>query len=180
MDEKKRREVNDMPCLRIIPVLFVLFVLLSSAVVGRVDAPDVENIAVSAVEGAEQAAASAYLAVLEAENVGADVSELLRRLDSATLYLASARMSLRIGDFDGAIGNASFCVEALDAILSEVEVLKDEATKDLSEASLMAISGSIVGVVLVACISFFGWRFFKVRYYERVLKMKPEVVKGES
>jgi len=96
------------------------------------------------------------------------------------LYLAFAKMSLKIEDFDGAVGNASFCVEALDEILDDAEVLKDEATKDLSEASLMAISGSVVGVVLVVCISFFGWRFFKVRYYERVLKMKPEVVKGES
>ena len=166
--------------LRVIPVLFVLFVLLSSAVIECIEASDVEDMAVSAVEGAEQAVASAFLAVLEAENVGADVSELLSRLDSAALYLAFAKMSLRIGDFDGAVGNASFCVEALDEILGDAEVLKDEATKDLSKASLMAISGSIVGVVLVVCISFFGWRFFKVRYYERVLKMKPEVVKGES
>lgn len=172
--------MKGIPGLRIIPVLFVLFVLLSSAVVGRVDAPDAENIAVSVVEEAEQAAASAYLAVLEAENVGADVSELLRRLDSAALYLASARMSLRIGDFDGAIGNASFCVEALDEILGDAEVLKDKAAKDLNEYSLIAISGSIVGVVLVLCVSFFGWRFFKVRYYERVLKTKPEVVESES
>ena len=172
--------MKGIPSSSVVPVFCVLFVLLASVVVGCIDALDIEDMAVSAVEGAEQAVTIAYLAVLEAENVGAGVSELLRRLDSAALYLAFAEMCLRIGDFDGAIGNASLCVEALDEILGDAEAMRDEATKELSDRSLMAISGSIVGVVFVLCVSFFGWRFFKVRYYERVLKMKLEVVEGES
>jgi len=45
------------------------------------------------------------------------------------------------------------------------------------------LSTSLSSIVAVGCISyggFFGWRFFKRRYYQGVLKMKPEVESNES
>jgi len=42
----------------------------------------------------------------------------------------------------------------------------------------MSASGVAVGVIVLGSVV--GWRIFKRRYFEKVLKMKPEVVKGES
>jgi len=44
----------------------------------------------------------------------------------------------------------------------------------------LTFTGSLVGLVAVGFGSFWGWRFFKKRYYERVLRMKPEVRPDES
>jgi hypothetical protein len=38
----------------------------------------------------------------------------------------------------------------------------------------------LVGVVVVAFGSFWGWRVFRRRYVRRVLGLKPEVTKDES
>lgn len=172
--------MNSASGLRVIAVLLILFVLVSSGFVLNIEALSAEDVAVSAVNGAEQAVTRTYRAVLEAESAGADVSGLLERLDVAARYLALARICLRIGDFDGAVGNASFCVETLDRIVDDAGVLRDRAVRELGERSWMAIGGSIVGVVAVVCVGFLGWNLFKKRYYERTLKMKPEVVDGES
>ncbi|MFQ6063888.1 MAG: hypothetical protein ACE5L6_00255 [Candidatus Bathyarchaeia archaeon] len=160
-------------------VLLLLFVLLWSGFVFGVGAVDEEG-AVSAVEGAEGNVVEAYGVVLEAEKAGANVSSLLDRLDVAAEYLAVAWMCLRLGDSDGAVGNASLCVEALDGIAGDAAVLREKAIKERGERNWITISGSVVGVVLVLCGSWFGWASFKKRYYRRVLEMKPEVAEGES
>jgi hypothetical protein len=168
-DEVKRMS------LRAITVLLVIFALFSSIFLFGVKASNVEVEAVSSVEGAEEAVAEAFGAVLEAESAGGNVSCLLDRLGVAAGYLAAARICLRIGDFDGAVGNASLCVEALDGLVEDAETLGDKAARESSQRFWMTISGSVVGVVVVACASYLGWNWFKKRYCKRALKMKPEV-----
>lgn len=169
-----------MNVLRFSAVFLVFFILASCVFTIGCLALDVEDVAVSAVDGAEEAVAEAFGAVLEAEEAGADVSGLLERLDVAVESLALARMCLRCGDFEGAVEDAGFCVEALDGIVGDAGVLRDRAVRELDERSWMAVGGSVVGVVVVVCGCWFGWRFFKKRYCERALEMRPEVVEGES
>jgi hypothetical protein len=161
--------------LRRVAVLVVLCVLVSSVFVLGVPVSGVEGEAVSAVEGAEAAVAEAFGAVWEAEGAGGNVSGLLDRLDVAADYLATARMCLRAGDSEGAVGNASLCVEALEGLVDDAVVLRASVVAESGQRFWMAISGSVVGVVAVVCGSFFGWRWFKKRYYARALTMKPEV-----
>lgn len=179
----KRRdwnEVDDMSGLRVVTFWLVLLALVSSVFMLGVLASDVDDEAVSAVVGAEQAVAEAYGAVLEAEEAGADVSGLLDQLDVAGKHLALARMCLGVGDFDGAVENADLCVEALEGIVWDAVFLRREAVRESGERSWMAIGGSVVGVVVVTAGCWFGWGFFKKRYYRRVLNRRPEVLKGES
>ena len=151
--------------LRAIAVLFILFTVVSSVSVLSIKAADVEDTIVEA-----------YGAVLEAEEAGADVSALLDTLDMAGEYWALARMSLRTGNMEGAAGNATLSVEALDGLVEDAGVLRDKAIMDSGERSWMAIGGSIGGVAAVVCGGWLSWSWFKKRYNERALKMRPEVV----
>lgn len=159
---------------------FVFFTIVLSVFATGCLALDERDLAISAVDRAEQAVVEAFMAILEAEEAGADLKDLLNQMNIAVDYLASADMCLRCGDFDGAVGNASFCVEALDGIVDDAEILRDGANREFGKRSWRAICGSILGVALVICASFLGWSLFKRRYFERLLEMKPEVVQGES
>ena len=161
--------------LRLVAVLCVLFVLVSSVFVLGVTASATESEAVSAVEGAEAAVAEAFGAVLEAERAGGNVSELLDRLDVAAAYLATAKVCVRTGDFAGAVGNAGLCVEALEGLVKDAAALRDTAARASVQRLWITTSGSVVGVVIVVCGSFLSWRWFKQRYSKRALTMKPEV-----
>jgi hypothetical protein len=62
----------------------------------------------------------------------------------------------------------------------KVDELLVEAYRSRVMDFWLTMSGSIVGVGVVGFGSFWGWRVFKRRYYERVLRMKLEVAKDES
>jgi hypothetical protein len=166
--------------LRIFTVMFVLLTVISSVSVFGIRVADVEDVDLSTVAGAEETVIEAYEAVLEAETVGADVSGLLDRLDAAGAYLALARMCSRTGNMEGALGNASLSGEALDRLVQEAWSLRDKAVREAGERFWMAIGGSVVGVAMVICGGWLGWRWFKKRYSHRSLELKPEVVEGES
>ncbi len=155
--------------LRTIAVLFVLFTVVSSVSVLGIKAADVEDTIVEA-----------YGAVLEAEEAGADVSALLERLDVAGEYLVLARMSLRTGNMEGAAGNASLSVVALDGLVEDAGVLREEAVRESGERSWMAIGGSVGGVAAVVCGGWLSWSWFKKRYYKQALEMRPEVIEDAS
>ena len=164
-----------MSMLRRVAILLVLFVLVSSVLVFGAVAYEAEDVAVVAVEEAEAAVVEAFGAALEAEGAGGNVSGLLDRLDVAAQYLATARMCLRTEDFEGAVGNASLSVEALEGLVDDAVALRASAVAALDERVWMAIGESVVGVVVVVCGSFLSWRWFKKRYHARVLTLKPEV-----
>jgi hypothetical protein len=63
---------------------------------------------------------------------------------------------------------------------SEAFELRDEA-KRLGETDFVVKTfGSVGGVIAVVFLGFVVWRVFRQRYCSRVLRLKPEVVSGES
>jgi hypothetical protein len=161
--------VDSISGLRAFAILFILFTLGFSASVSGIKASDVEDGIVAA-----------YKAVLEAEEAGADVSALLERLNVAGEYWALALVCLRTGDVECTAGNTELSVEALDGLVEDAEVLREEATRKSVEHMWIALGGSIGGVVAVVCGGWLGWKWFKQRYHRRALAMKPEVVEAES
>lgn len=169
-----------MPNLKIAAVSLLLLIFVSH-LFGLVSfGTDEEKAALSTTVGAEEVLASAYEEVLEADEAGADVSDLLDRLNFAAEHLALAKICFRREDFDSTADHARLCIEAADGIVEDVEVLKDRAARENVEYSWMKIGGSTVGVVVAVFVSLFGWKAFKQHHYRRVLKMKPEVREAES
>jgi len=168
-----------MSVLKLCCALTVLFVLASSTLVVGALAVDRES-ATLAVERAETETVSAYRAVLDAEQAGANVSGLLVRLNDAGEHLAEAEIAYGLGDFEAAINFANVCLEISRAVKIEADELRLEASGPRYMDVWFRMIGSIFGMTVVGFGSFWAWRIFKKRYYRRVLETKPEVVSGES
>jgi hypothetical protein len=182
MNVCETKRLSDVSAVSLSKLFFVFLVFLVFAVPGFVS--DVfggdGDLAVSAVDGAEAAVALAYEAVLDAEEVGADVSGLLVELNVAGGYLAEAHVWLGLGDFDEAVRLADLCYDAVVDVRNEAIELESEAHALRVTDSVVKMTGSIIGVVIVVFLGFVFWHVFKRRYSKRVLEMKPEVVAGES
>lgn len=154
--------------------LFVLLALFSCFlhVCYAVDQAEVEETLVKA----ESELISAYTSVAEAEIAGANVSELLVRLDLAGSLLAEAKNSCRIGDYEGAayLLAVNFS-DVVSGVLDYASDLKSEAEEAYSRELLFNVGISSVGLSFLFVLSLFGWRFLKKAYLRRALGMKPEV-----
>jgi len=161
-------------------VLLVLSVFAALIFASGVPEARSENVVSSAIDRAEASMASAYEAVLDAEQAGANVSGLLARLNVAGEYLANAHMSYRLGDFENATRFANLCYDVGEEVRNEAYELKNEAYGLWITDLVVRMTGSIIGVVVIVFLSFLVWRAFKRRYHKRILGMKPEVVSDES
>ena len=161
-------------------VLFFVLAFLVSIFMPEIFASNSEDTATTSIDGAENALVSAYQAVLEVEQVGANVSDLLAQLNEAGEFLAKAHMAHTLGDFDEAIRSASLCSEISESVKNDANEMRVKAHGLRAMGSWLTMSVSLVGVVVVSFGSFWGWRVFKRRYIRRVLKMKPGVTKDES
>jgi len=173
-------DVGFMSFSRLFFVLLVLSVFAVPILVPGALGADGEDVAASAVDRAEVAVVSAYEAVLDAERAGADVSGLLDRLNVAGEYLAEAHVWLGLGGYESATRLADLCYDAVEGVGSDAVELRSEAHGLWVADSVVRMTGSMVGVVVVVFLGFVVWRVFKRRYRRRVLGLRPEVVSGES
>ena len=134
----------------------------------------------SAIDQTEVFLASVYEVVLEAEQLGANVSGLLARLNVAGEYSANAHIWYDLGDFENATRFANLCYDVGEEVRNEAYELKNEAYGSWVTSLFVKMTVSLVSVVIVVLLSFAVWRVFKRRYHKRILGMKPEVVSSES
>ena len=145
---------------------FVFLLLVSNPWVSAAS----EGNATLAITQAEEKVSSAYEAVLEAEQVGANVSELVDRLNVAVGHLADAQMLFRSGDFDGAIHSADLANIGVD-IKTDAEQLKVDTQSSWNASLLSRLIVPIVGVTVVSLATFIAWRGFKQRYFREALEI---------
>ena len=126
--------------------------------------------AASALVRSENAVFSAYQAVAEASEAGANVSSLLVPLKDAGWFLSHAQIAYKSGDFDSALEYVAQCQEKLDGISADAHALKETAIYDHYMDFLVNVAGPILGAVSVFCVSLFVWFFLK-RKCEKVGKM---------
>lgn len=159
-------------------VFLVIFVSMFTFFVSEGLASD--DVAGLAVNQAEDAIVSAYGAVLEAEQAGANVSSLIVQLNEAGEFLTKAYVAYRLGDFNETVLLAGRCSEIGESAKNRAEELRIEAYRSRVTESWLTVTGSLVSVFVFVFGGFWGWGFFKRRYYRRVLTKKPEVAKIES
>jgi len=162
--------------LRTLFVSLVLFAFSSLAMTG-VCAAFSESEAELRIGEAEMAVSSAYVAVLEAERSGANVSVLLIKLTYSGSFLAEAQMCYRNGDFGSVVYYADLSVQSVGGLVEEAEQLKALSIDEFKERSFQTVVASSLVVVVIVLGRVYGWRCFKRRSFEKVLMMKPEVVK---
>jgi hypothetical protein len=148
----------------ILLVLLIILVLSASIFMSEIFASNSEDTATTNIERAENALVSAYQAVLEVEQVGADVSGLLAELNEAGEFLAEARMAYRLGDFDNAISSADMGRDIGEGVEVKAYELRDSEWRENIQRMWLTIMGSVLGVIMIASGSFWVWRFLKRRY----------------
>ncbi len=134
-------------------VISVLLLFLLPVFIPWVSASS-EDVATLSITQAEETLASAFEAVLDAEEAGANVSGLLGRLNFGGEYLAEAHVWYRLGVFENASRFADLCFEVVGDVGGEAVGLRDEAER-LGEADFVVkMFGSVGGVIVVV---FFGF-----------------------
>jgi len=160
----------------VVSVFLFLLVPVSVPWVGALGEGDAPGV----VSEAEEALGVAYESLWEAEEAGANVSDLMGRLNLAGEYLAEAFVWVRLGDSREAGRFAGLCIEVVDGVRGQAVVLREEAHDWWTYDVIVRVIGSVFGVVVVVVAGFVGWRVFKRRYHGKVLGMRPEVASGES
>ena len=173
-------DVGFMSVWKVFFFLLVLSVSVAPVFVSVAFAESDDDVALSAIDGAEVSVVLAYEAVLEAEEAGVDVSGLLVRLNDCGELLVEARVAYGLGDFDEALGFAGLCSEVGDAVNSDAVDLRLGAQGSRVTELWLTLAGSLVGVVVVLFVGFFGWGVVKRRFVRRVLEMKVEVGEGDE
>ena len=152
---------------KLLVTLTVLFLFLLPVFISRVAASSEEE-ATLAITQAEETLASAYEAVLEAEQARANVSRLVDQMNIAGEHLAEAYMLNRTGYFDGAVRFADNSSKIGEEVRSQAEELRIEAYGSWITSLSIRITSSIAGVFAAVSGTYIAWWIFKRRYPRQV------------
>ena len=145
-------------------VLLVFLGLASQLCVPIVLAQISEVEAASALVTSENAVFSAYQAVSNASEAGANVSSLLVRLNESGWFLSRAQIAFKSGDFDSAVEFAVQCQGKLNGFAADADALKENAIYEHYMDFFVNVAGPIVEAVSVVCVSLIIWFFLKREY----------------
>lgn len=154
-------------------LLLVLLVFTSS--VGSAFCTATSDEASLKLSEAESALRRAFVAVLDAERAGADVSGLMLELNLAGGNLTWAQNAYRSEDFSGVAGAADQCSSLADKIVSGTSLLKGSALAEAQDSEWRMLAFSGIGGLAFALVLFLVWVMFRRSYSRKLLGSKPEV-----
>jgi len=129
----------------------------------------------SRINDAEMELGEAFEAILDAEVAGANVSELVGRLNGAGALFAEVNMALRIDEIDDVDLKIDRCIEIARAVMDEALALKEAALIERKRFLWMNIALLFIGIAVFLTLLAFTWRGFKRYYIKKLLSMRPEV-----
>jgi hypothetical protein len=156
--------------------VMILLVSLFSGLAVSVTAVSSQDVAEGVLE-AEQSLEQAYIAVLDAERAGANVSGLLVKLNEGADLLSASQLAFESGNFTEASRLAASLSSVAGDVWDEAARLKVEAGDAAVNRSWFCLVLSVVVVSVVLVASVLGYRYFKGWYFRRLLKLKPKVGK---
>lgn len=152
----------------------VLLTLNSTLVASAVGSDE----AIDALEEADTALCSSFVALVKAEGAGANVTVLVGKLNVAGDYLSEGYVALRGENYEIAVQMAVACSNAVEGVSNEAAYLKLDVEQVHGDRDFLTAIGSAVGLVLLFVLGFLGWGFVKRSYSKRILGLKPVV--GEN
>ncbi len=127
------------------------------------------------INEAELKLKSAFVAVSKADDVGANITGVVAKLEVAGLLLTEAKLALRVDDYDAANSHAIECINTAEKLIIDADQLTVDAERKQNDNILFTVIGSIGGLVLLIILGITFWRVLKKRYFRKVLDMKPNV-----
>jgi len=120
----------------------------------------------SAIAVAEERIAVCYQAVADADEAGANTTDLLANITEAGWLLSRARLAYERRDFNSTVYFADQSLESLKVFVAEADVLREAAIQQRYLDFIVNVVGSTVGTAVVICGGFVVWFFLK-RMYEK-------------
>lgn len=128
-----------------------------------------ESEAASALADADAEVTMAYMAVLEAEEAGANASRLLVRLNESGVLLARARMAYREAEFEETINLAISTVSIGVEVQAEAVTLKDAALSERMQRVMLTATASVFGIALIVFGVSWIWSQLRKRYEDSAI-----------
>ena len=123
---------------------------------------------------AENSLTSAYNAVARADRAGANVTDLVNKLNVAAALLAKAYGLSQSGNYDQAISYSIKSSQDTSEVQTEAESRQSVAQNAQNGRLFLSSAVSSVGLSVLFFSSLFLWRFMKRRYRKRILQLRPE------
>ncbi len=124
------------------------------------------------ISDAENALSNSYVAVANAERLGANVSVLANDLNNAAALLNEAQDANASGNFEGALSKADSSISISNEVLGNATLLYNSASTSTQNAFWSTVVFSIVGATCFLIVAFLFWTWFSRRYNKKLLKMK--------
>ena len=134
----------------------------------------------SKLQEANIAVNQAYSAVLDAEKAGANVTNLILRLNYALEILAQAENSYRTGSTDTAATQADNVFPIAQQIKTTAQNIKQDALISSQNNFWWTIVFTLVSTIIFLEALILFWLWFKRRYIKNLSEAKPEVVNTET
>jgi hypothetical protein len=131
--------------------------------------------AASKLQLAQTRVDQAFVAVLDAEKAGANITDLLVQLNIAQNILAQAENSNRIGEFNATVNYADTVIPLAQQVTGAAQNAKQTALVSSQNALLATIALTIIGTIIFILILLLVWRKFKQYYIKNLSEAKPEV-----
>jgi CHASE3 domain sensor protein len=127
----------------------------------------------SKLQEANVAIEQAFSAVLDAEQAGANISDLLSQLNIAAGILAQAENSYRTGDSNIAAAQANSVLPIAQEVTTHAQDAKQTALVSNKNAFWSTIAFTVIGAFFFVLVLFLVWRRFKRSYTNSISQVKP-------
>ena len=155
---------------------FLLFPLFDGFCFASVNDDSIDGLAIeSRLEQANLTIEHAYSLIIDAEEAGANVSNLLNQLNNAVEFLSKANIAYRLNDFDVASENVDKAFVLAQNIDSSALEFKEQALIDRQNCFFLTLIFCTIGAVVFICCLNLVWRRFKQRYINNIYESKPEL-----
>jgi hypothetical protein len=134
----------------------------------------------NSIETANSSINSAFINVLAAEKAGGNITGLLKRLNDAADLLAEAENSRVTGDPNDVSSKAETSRQIADKVNDDAIKLLANQLAESNTNFWLTIAFSSVGVTAFVLILWVVWKRSKRRFMNKLLDMKPEVLKDAS
>ncbi len=160
-------------------IVLLVVLMLSVCILSVPQASGQTDQSTSKLQAANTAVNQAFNAVLDAEKVGANVTDLLTRINTAQGILAQAENSYRSGDTNTAATQANTVLLIAHQVTTAAQNAKQEAIMSNQNNYWFTIAFSVVGMIMFLEVLVLFWLWFKRRYIKNLSEAKPELVSNE-
>ena len=132
------------------------------------------------LQEANRAVGQAFNAVLEAENAGGNVTELMLKLNTAGTILANAQNILNSGNSANITSNLENVLQMANQVNADALNLRNVSLVGSQNSLWLTLFFSVAGAIGLCISLLIVWQRFKRVFNKKLLSTKPEVVENTT